>query len=63
MPNRLHVEALVQQDGHPFVKKHAHWITDHNGGCGAGRDVCELILEARGVLDGILQSYITTKQK
>lgn len=54
--------AICVQDGHPFVKKHAHWITDHNGGCGAGRDVCELILEARGVLDEMLQSYITTRQ-
>ncbi len=55
--------AICVQDAHPFVKKHAHWITDHNGGCGAGRDVCELILEARGVLDDMLQSYITTQQK
>lgn len=53
--------AICVQDAHPFVKKHAHWITDNNGGCGAGRDVCELILQARGVLDDMLQSYITTQ--
>lgn len=51
--------AICVQDGHPFVKKHAHWITEHNGGCGAGRDVCELILEAQGKLDSMLESYIS----
>lgn len=51
--------AICVQDGHPFVKKHAHWITEHNGGCGAGRDVCELILEAQGKLESMLESYIS----
>jgi len=51
--------AICVQDGHAFVKKHAHWITDKNGGCGAGRDVCELILEAQGKLQDMLQSYIS----
>lgn len=51
--------AICVQDGHPFVKKHSHWITDNNGGCGAGRDVCELILEAKGKLQGMLQSYVS----
>ena len=51
--------AICVQDGHAFVKKHAHWITDKNGGCGAGRDACELILEAQGKLQDMLQSYIS----
>jgi 3-deoxy-D-manno-octulosonate 8-phosphate phosphatase (KDO 8-P phosphatase) len=50
--------AICVQDGHPFVKKHAHWITEHGGGRGAGRDVCEMILQARGVLAGMLTSYL-----
>jgi len=50
--------AICVQDAHPFVKKHSHWITEHNGGCGAGRDVCELILEAKGKLNSMLESYI-----
>jgi len=50
--------AICVQDGHPFVKKHAHWITEHGGGRGAGRDVCEMILQARGVLDSVLESYL-----
>ncbi len=51
--------AICVQDGHSFVKQHAHWITENNGGCGAGRDVCELILEAQGKLQDMLQSYIS----
>lgn len=51
--------AICVQDGHPFVKKHAHWITDKNGGCGAGRDVCELILESQGKLQSMLESYLS----
>ncbi|MDH5764537.1 MAG: 3-deoxy-manno-octulosonate-8-phosphatase KdsC [Gammaproteobacteria bacterium] len=49
--------AICVQDGHPYVKKHAHWITEHGGGRGAGRDVCELILEAHGKLDTMLREY------
>lgn len=55
--------AICTQDAHPFVKRHAHWITEHAGGRGAGRDVCELILEAHGKLDSMLQSYISPKAK
>jgi len=52
--------AICVQDGHSFVKQHSHWITESNGGCGAGRDVCEMILEAQGNLHDMLQSYINT---
>ena len=50
--------AICVQDGHSFVKQHSHWITESNGGCGAGRDVCEMILDAQGNLNDMLQSYI-----
>jgi 3-deoxy-D-manno-octulosonate 8-phosphate phosphatase (KDO 8-P phosphatase) len=50
--------AICVQDAHPFVKKHSHWITERNGGRGAGRDVCEMILEAKGKLNAMLESYI-----
>jgi 3-deoxy-D-manno-octulosonate 8-phosphate phosphatase (KDO 8-P phosphatase) len=50
--------AIAVQDAHPYVKKHAHWITQNNGGQGAVRDVCELILEARGLLAQTLESYL-----
>jgi len=50
--------AICVQNGHTFVKQHSHWVTDAAGGQGAGREVCELLLQARGKLDDMLQSYI-----
>jgi len=50
--------AVAVQDAHPFVKKHAHWITTHNGGRGAARDLCELIMEAQGLLEEQLNSFL-----
>ncbi len=50
--------AIAVQDAHPFVKQHAHWQTEHRGGRGAGRDVCEMIMEAQGTLQAKLESYL-----
>lgn len=50
--------AIAVADAHPMVMRHAHWRTRHPGGRGAARDVCELILEARGALAGLLQRYV-----
>ncbi|MBI1422713.1 MAG: 3-deoxy-manno-octulosonate-8-phosphatase KdsC [Gammaproteobacteria bacterium] len=50
--------AIAVQDAHPFVKQHAHWITQHAGGRGAARDVCELIMQAQGTLDAQLKSFL-----
>ena len=50
--------AIGVQDAHPMVKQHSHWLTPSNGGRGAARDVCELILRARGELDDMLKQYI-----
>ncbi len=50
--------AIAVQNAHPYVKQHAHWITDRSGGRGAVRDVCELMLEARGLLADKLASYL-----
>ena len=50
--------SIAVQDARPEVKKHAHWITESPGGRGAGRDVCELILEAHGKWDDIVKRYL-----
>lgn len=50
--------AIAVQDAHPFVKQHAHWVTTRRGGRGAVRDICELMLEARGTLADKLASYL-----
>lgn len=50
--------AVAVQDAHPFVVQHAHWQTPHGGGRGAGRDVCELIMDAQDNLQSELQTYL-----
>jgi 3-deoxy-D-manno-octulosonate 8-phosphate phosphatase (KDO 8-P phosphatase) len=50
--------AIAVNDAHPFVIQHAHWLTPRNGGRGAARDVCEMVLEAQGNLKPALDSYL-----
>ncbi len=50
--------AIAVQDAHPFVLKHADWQTPRPGGRGAARDICELLLEAKGVLQQELETYL-----
>jgi len=49
--------AIAVADAHPLVARHAHWQTASPGGRGAARDVCELVLEARGELKELLRQY------
>jgi len=59
LPVMSHVGlSIAVQDAHEFVKKHAHWLTPKQGGRGAGRDVCELIMDAQGNLQKELESYL-----
>lgn len=50
--------AVTVADADDVVKSRVHWITSRDGGRGAVREICDLILAARGldqqVLDGIL---------
>ncbi len=50
--------AIAVNDAHPLVLQHAHWQTPHAGGRGAGRDVCEMIMEAQGSLKSALDHYL-----
>ena len=50
--------AIAVQDADPFVRQHAHWQTPSQGGRGAVRDVCELLLEARGQLTALRDRYL-----
>ena len=51
--------AIAVADAHPFVKRHAHWVTAAPGGRGAAREVCELIMHAQGSLDARLDAYLS----
>jgi 3-deoxy-D-manno-octulosonate 8-phosphate phosphatase (KDO 8-P phosphatase) len=51
--------AVTVADADAVVKSRVHWVTSRSGGYGAVREICDLILAARGldqqVLDGILK--------
>jgi 3-deoxy-D-manno-octulosonate 8-phosphate phosphatase (KDO 8-P phosphatase) len=50
--------AIAVNDAHPLVIRHAHWQTPHAGGRGAGRDVCEMIMQAQGRLEAALEAFL-----
>lgn len=50
--------AIAVQDADPFVAQYAHWQTPSRGGHGAVREVCELLLEARGQLATVRERYL-----
>jgi 3-deoxy-D-manno-octulosonate 8-phosphate phosphatase (KDO 8-P phosphatase) len=50
--------AIAVQDAHPLVRTHSHWQTPSPGGRGAARDVCEMLMEAKGVLQDELNRYL-----
>jgi 3-deoxy-D-manno-octulosonate 8-phosphate phosphatase (KDO 8-P phosphatase) len=50
--------AIAVANAREQVKAAAHYITRHEGGHGAGRDAVEFILQAKGVLDLVIEAYI-----
>jgi len=49
--------AIAVLNACPEVKNAAHYITQREGGRGAVREVCELILRSQGKWQEIIQSY------
>ena len=59
LPAMLHAGlAIAVADAHPLVRRHAHWRTPNGGGRGAARDVCELIMTAKGTFEAQIQKYL-----
>jgi len=50
--------AIAVSNAHPLVLRHCHWRTPRAGGQGAARDACEMLMEAHGVLQQELDSYL-----
>jgi len=50
--------AVAVQDANFAVKEHAHWQTQTAGGLGAVREICDLIMQAQGTFEGVLQTYL-----
>ena len=51
--------AVAVADAHEDVVKRAHWQTSIPGGCGAVREICELIMKAQGSYDDALAVYLS----
>jgi 3-deoxy-D-manno-octulosonate 8-phosphate phosphatase (KDO 8-P phosphatase) len=50
--------AVAVADARPQVIAAAHYVTPNKGGHGAARDAVEFILEAKGLLDSCIETYI-----
>ncbi len=50
--------AIAVHDAHHEVIKHADWQTKLPGGNGAAREVCDLILEAKGLLAATVARFL-----
>lgn len=50
--------AVAVANAHPLVLEQAHWHTPSDGGRGAAREVCDLIMQAQGTLDGVHRDYL-----
>ena len=49
--------AVTVPSGHAEVQHRAHYVTRANGGRGAVREVCDLVLRAQGTYDAALAPY------
>lgn len=52
--------ALTVANAHPSVAERAHWQSDIRGGEGAVRAACDLIMQAQGNFERILDTYINS---
>lgn len=41
-----------------IIKHYADWITNHNGGAGAVREMCEFIMQAQGTYAEIIETFL-----
>ncbi len=52
--------SVTVADADAIVKDHVHWITVHHGGKGAVREICDLILVAKGFDQVLLREILGT---
>jgi 3-deoxy-D-manno-octulosonate 8-phosphate phosphatase (KDO 8-P phosphatase) len=50
--------AVSVANGHPEVRRRAHYVTRNSGGHGAVRELCDLILQAQGNYEAALAPYL-----
>lgn len=50
--------SISVPDAPQVVRDYAHYVTTRSGGCGAVREVCELLMSAQGTLEAQLEPYL-----
>lgn len=50
--------AVAVANAHPAVSRHSHWQTQREGGSGAVREVCDLLLDAQGKADAEIARHL-----
>lgn len=50
--------AVTVPEADDLVKSRAHWVTTRAGGYGAVREICDLLLAARGLDEQVLQDIL-----
>jgi 3-deoxy-D-manno-octulosonate 8-phosphate phosphatase (KDO 8-P phosphatase) len=51
--------SVAVPDGARHIFPYAHYITTAAGGRGAAREICEMILEAKGLWESVIERYVT----
>lgn len=49
--------AVAPSNVHPWVVDHVHWVIPQQGGFGAARALCDLILDAQGLRQAVLTHF------
>ena len=49
--------AVAPANAHPWITERVHWQTRANGGEGAARELCDLILDAKGLRAAVLEQF------
>lgn len=50
--------AITVANAPKIIQQHTHWTTTAKGGKGAAREVCDLIMQAQGTYQSIIDAYL-----
>ena len=50
--------AACPANAHPWVAAHAAWRSRFDGGCGAARELCDLVLDAQGRVEALIADML-----
>ncbi len=53
--------SVAPSDAHAWVRERVHWRTVANGGMGAARELCDLLLAAHGRADEMLEAALQSR--